>query len=218
MPARQVFSGPVCLDTGFNPMIKKRGKDKKSNVCPFWAGYLLLCPLRNLVHNPEKILRPYVKEGMRVLDLGAAMGFFSLPLARMVGPGGKVVSVDVQGRMTESLKRRAQKAGLLNIIEPRTCNNTSLGIDDLSGEIDFALAFAVVHEVTDVSAFFSEVYRTLKDNGELLFAEPKGHVPSKKFERSVDIAVEEGFKIIARPRIFRSKAVLFKKKGESFTS
>jgi 2-polyprenyl-3-methyl-5-hydroxy-6-metoxy-1,4-benzoquinol methylase len=55
------------------------------HVCPFWVGYLLLSPVRKLITNPDRILRPYVKPGMRVLDAGTAMGFFSLPLARAVG-------------------------------------------------------------------------------------------------------------------------------------
>jgi hypothetical protein len=42
-----------------------------------------------LLHNPEEILRPFVATGMTVLDIGSAMGFFTLPLARMVGPNGR---------------------------------------------------------------------------------------------------------------------------------
>ncbi|QTA83790.1 SAM-dependent methyltransferase domain-containing protein [Desulfonema limicola] len=61
-------------------------------VCPIWIGYLLLNPIIKLYQNPEKILSPYVSEGMTVLDMGCAMGYFSLPLARMVGTGGKVMS------------------------------------------------------------------------------------------------------------------------------
>ena len=68
------------------------------HVCPPWVGRLLLNPLRMLVENPNKIFAPFVKEGMVVLEPGCAMGFFTLPLARMVGPEGKVVAVDVAYR------------------------------------------------------------------------------------------------------------------------
>jgi len=54
-------------------------------VCPVWVGYLLASPIRKLFQNPPKILSPYVENGMKVLDIGCVMGFFSLPLARMVG-------------------------------------------------------------------------------------------------------------------------------------
>ena len=77
------------------------------HVCPVWVGYLLASPLRKIFQNPDKILSAYVKEGMKVLDIGCAMGFFSLPMARMVGSGGKVICVDIQPNMLSSLKKRA---------------------------------------------------------------------------------------------------------------
>jgi len=54
-------------------------------ICPVWVGYLLASPVRKLFENPKKILGEYIKEGMTVLDLGSAMGFFSIPAARLVG-------------------------------------------------------------------------------------------------------------------------------------
>ena len=66
----------------------------EEHVCPVWVGYLLASPVRKLIQNPKKLLSPYVEEGMTVLDAGCAMGFFSLPMARMVGPNGKVICGD----------------------------------------------------------------------------------------------------------------------------
>ncbi len=65
----------------------------EGKTCPIWVGYLLLNPLRNLYQSPKKILGPFIREGMIVLDFGCAMGFFTLPLARMVEAGGKVIAV-----------------------------------------------------------------------------------------------------------------------------
>ena len=48
-------------------------------VCPWWLGYFLASPIRKLVHDPRSILEAYVKSGMTALDIGCAMGFFSLP-------------------------------------------------------------------------------------------------------------------------------------------
>ena len=114
------------------------------------------------MQNPKKILSPYVEEGMKVLDIGCAMGFFSLPLAEMVSPNGKVICVDIQAKMIESLGKRARKAGLSERIETHLCRGNSLGLDDLQGQIDFALASAVVHEVPNAADFFAEIHGTLK--------------------------------------------------------
>ena len=66
------------------------------HVCPFFMGYLLLNPLRKLLENPDRLLGPFVRPGMTVLEPGCAMGFFTLPLARMVGATGRVIAVDIQ--------------------------------------------------------------------------------------------------------------------------
>ena len=184
-------------------------------VCPVWVGYFLASPLRKLFQNPQKILSPYVENGMKVLDIGCAMGFFSLPLARMVGSKGKVICVDVQEKMIRSLEKRARKAGFSNRIETRTCYHNSLGMDDLKEEVDFALASAVVHEVPDASGFFSEIYETMKPNGKFLVIEPKGHVSKKHFEITVSAAEQKGFKILERPRTGRSHVVLLGKENIS---
>lgn len=184
-------------------------------VCPVWVGYLLASPLRKLFQNPEKMLSPYVKEGMKVLDIGCAMGFFSLPLARMVASNGKVICVDVQEKMIRSLERRGHKAGLSSRIETRICHHNSLALDDLREEIDFALASAVVHEVPDASSFFSETYEAIRPTGRFLVVEPKGHVSEKDFEMTVSVAEQNGFAAIQRPRISRSRVVLLEKKGKS---
>jgi len=180
-------------------------------VCPVWVGYLLASPVRKLLQNPDRILRPYVNKGMKVLDVGSAMGFFSLPLARMVGPNGKVICVDMQEKMIQSLKKRALKAGLSDRIELRICNQNSLGLDEFKGKVDFAFASAVVHEVPDASSFFSEIYEGIKPGGNFLVIEPKGHVTQKKFEKSISAAGNNGFRMIDHPKIPRSRSVLLGK-------
>ena len=88
-----------------------------ARICPPWKGYLLLNPLRKLLENPNKILGQFVREGMTVLEPGCGMGYFTLPLARLVGPEGRVVAVEIQPKMLSALERRARKAGLLSRIE-----------------------------------------------------------------------------------------------------
>jgi ubiquinone/menaquinone biosynthesis C-methylase UbiE len=178
------------------------------HVCPWWIGYLLLSPLRRLSQNPRKILAPYISPGTVALDVGCAMGFFSLDMAEMVGPEGKVVCVDLQSKMIKALVRRATKAGVIDRIDHRVCNKNGLGLEDLGGKVDFALAYAVVHEVPDAEVFFRQVHSTLRPGGTCLVAEPKGHVSEKKFEETLATAEKTGFELGERPRIRRSRAAL----------
>src|SRR6266496_739457 len=85
---------------------------KQHRVCPWWLGRLLASPLRRLLQDPDQILAPYIRPGMTVLEPGPGMGFFTLPIARMIGEEGCVYALDVQSRMLDGLQRRAKKAGL----------------------------------------------------------------------------------------------------------
>lgn len=181
-----------------------------THTCPWWVGWLLVTPLRRLKEDPSKILRPYVREGMLVLEPGPAMGFFTLELARRVGPEGHVVAIDLQPRMLATLRRRAQRAGLAERIETRCCGQDDLGVDDLSGRVDFALLFHMVHEVSDQLGFFRSVHAALKLNGTALFVEPRGHVKAEAFHASVRLAVEQGFEI-AEPVQGRSPRILLRR-------
>ena len=118
---------------------------REHKVCPWWLGYFLVTPLRRLLHAPDKVLAPYVSEGMTVLELGPGMGFFTVELARLVGASGRVIALDIQPKMIEGLKRRVAKAGLLKRVDTRLAEPDSMGLADLAGGVDFAFAFAVVH-------------------------------------------------------------------------
>jgi len=186
-------------------------KESAHRVCPVWLGYFLASPLRKLQYNPRTILAPYVKEGMTVLDFGSAMGFFSIPLAQMVGPAGKVICMDMQEKMLARLRKRAQKAGVSAQMDARLCAQDSPGLQPLAGTIDFALLFAVVHEVPARAALFAGVASALKPRANLLVAEPKGHVSAEDFARTLSIAKEQGFVEVATPQISRTYAVLLQR-------
>jgi ubiquinone/menaquinone biosynthesis C-methylase UbiE len=72
---------------------------------PWWMD-LLMEPFRRLVQDPAAIVAPYVRAGMTVLEPGSGRGFFTLELARRVGPSGRVIALDVQPRMIAGLRRR----------------------------------------------------------------------------------------------------------------
>ncbi len=182
-------------------------------VCPWWLGYFLVSPLRRWLRkeDPAKILAPYVREGMTVFEPGPGMGFLTLELARRVGASGKVVAIDIQPRMIAGLKRRALKAGLADRIEMRVARPDSLDIEDLAGRADFALAFALVHEMPDAAKFFCEAANACKPNALLLLAEPSGHVKPDEFELELKYAADAGFIVTERPSVPHSLAVVLKK-------
>jgi ubiquinone/menaquinone biosynthesis C-methylase UbiE len=180
-------------------------------LCPWWIGYLLASPIRRWMQNPEELLAPYVREGMTVLEPGPGMGFFTMPMARMVGPAGRVVAVDIQARMLEELRRRAAKAGLSQRIEIRLAKADSLGIEDLKSRIDFVLAFAMVHEMPSAEAFFREARAALKPGGLMLLAEPAGHVKPEGFQIELELAGVAGLEVVTRPEIHRSMAAVLRK-------
>jgi ubiquinone/menaquinone biosynthesis C-methylase UbiE len=183
------------------------------DVCPWWMGYVLASPLRRLFENPNKIFDGLIQPGMTVLDLGCAMGFFTLPAARMVGAEGRVVAVDLQVKMINSLRRRAKRAKLQERIDLRVCGETDLSIADLADQIDLAYAIHVVHEVPDAASFMTQVFGTVKPGGKLLVVEPKGHVSAEDYAVTVGVAEEAGFTIIDRPDVQRERMTLFEKKA-----
>jgi SAM-dependent methyltransferase len=183
----------------------------KHRVCPWWLGYWLLNPLRKMGQNPRELLSPYVHEGMTVLEPGPGMGFFTLELARLAGKSGRVVAVDVQPKMIEKLKRRLAKVGINNRVDARVTSSESLELVDLRETVDFALAFAVVHEFPDAGKFFQEVAAASKPGALLLLAEPAGHVKKPAFEAELEAARQSGFEIKERPAIRRSQAALLEK-------
>jgi len=167
---------------------------KNNSVCPVWIGYSLLIPLRKLRHDPEKILKPHIKPGMEVMDYGSAMGYFSIPLARMTGDTGKVYCVDIQEKMLLKLQKRAAKYGVSSIIRALQVGS-SYNTAELSGKLDFVLLFAVLHEVPDKAGLFNDIFTMLRPGGKILFAEPKGHVTTKEFENSLLLAGKAGLRV-----------------------
>ncbi|MEK7477121.1 MAG: methyltransferase domain-containing protein [Candidatus Coatesbacteria bacterium] len=178
--------------------------------CPWWLGYVLINPLRRWRQDPKKILGPYVREGMTVLEPGPGMGFFTLELARLVGPTGRVVAVDVQQRMLTTLGKRAAKAGLRDRLDLRLVRDGGLGVEDLAGKADFALAFAMVHEVPDPARLFREIKAALKPGGILLLSEPSGHVKEKQYAETLDLARAAGFTLGESPAIALSRSSLLR--------
>lgn len=178
------------------------------HVCPWWLAYAFDNPLRRIFHKPEEMFAPYLREGMIAIDLGCGMGYFSISMARMVGETGKVISVDLQQQMLDTLMQRAKQTGVAGRITPLLCDENNIGNHD---EVDFALAFWMAHETPDERLFFTQVQTILKKTGTLLLAEPKLHVTGDNFQKMLNIAQETGLRRIGSPLISLSHAALFEK-------
>jgi ubiquinone/menaquinone biosynthesis C-methylase UbiE len=176
------------------------------DVCPWWLGYFIDNPVRRLLHDPSKILRPYLKPGMTVMDIGCGMGIFSIAMAKMVSKEGRVIAVDLQARMLDTLRKRAQKAGVTERIQSHQCGPNALGIDV---QVDFVLAFAVVHEVPDTRRLLGEVRANLRPGGTFFVAEPRLHVPAEQFQGMVKLAEELGLRLTEEPRVRLCRAAVF---------
>jgi len=116
-----------------------------------------------------------VEPGATVCDMGAGNGFYTLEMARMVGPEGLVYAVDIQPEMLRMLSRRAAQEGLGNIrlvlgspIDPR------LPV----GEIDLVLCVDVYHEFSHPEAMLARIRDSLSEDGKLVLVEFRGEDPA----------------------------------------
>jgi ubiquinone/menaquinone biosynthesis C-methylase UbiE len=185
--------------------------DKADRVCPWWMCFTFDNFLRRRLQNPSKIMTPYIKEGWKVLDVGPGMGYFTISIAQLVGPSGKVTAADLQQQMLNAISKRAIKAGIKDRIILHQAKPEEIGV---SGPLDFCLAFWMVHEVPDRKRFLSQLAAALKPGGTMLLAEPKLHVSKNNFLDTLKLAQEAGFKVVERPKIFLSNAVLLKNNGK----
>ena len=181
---------------------------RNSHVCPRWLCFTFDNALRRLIHKPERILAGYIREGDVVLDVGAGIGFFTIPMARMVGQTGKVIAVDIQKSMLEGISKRSAKAGLSHRIVLRQNRSDSLNV---GGKFNFILVFWMAHEVPNVRKFMGRLSDVLNKRGKMLLVEPKCHVSKKQFERITETCLSAGLVLAGSPAVPLSWAALFSK-------
>ncbi|TAL69086.1 MAG: class I SAM-dependent methyltransferase [Bacteroidetes bacterium] len=180
--------------------------EKHTRVCPAELAGSLDNSFRKLFQNPRKILEPYIGKGMTVLDLGCGPGFFSLNIAEMVGDSGRVIAADLQEGMLEKVNRKIRGKDIEQRIQLHKCQEDRIGVTE---NVDFVLAFWMVHEVPEQVQLFRELKSILKPVGKIYIAEPKFHVSEKSFKNMIDMVEKNGFEIAERPRVFFSRTVLF---------
>ncbi|MDA8425594.1 MAG: methyltransferase domain-containing protein [Treponema sp.] len=158
-------------------------------------------PERREMLPPERILGEFaLSEGETLLDVGAGIGFFSLPAAGMVGPGGRVIALDSSAEMEAELERRVALSGLANL-EAKVSGEYDFGLDE--GRADLALLCTVLHEVEEPVRLLRETFRCLKPGGRIGVVEwlpshiGHGPHPGARLEISAAraLAEEAGFQV-----------------------
>ncbi len=130
-----------------------------------------------------------LKPGMVVADIGAGTGFLARRMAAAVGPGGRVLAVDVQPQMVRLLQQLATQLKLTNI-EPR------LGAEDdvklPAASVDLAIMVDVYHELSHPYEVLASVVRAVKPGGLVVFVEYKAEdwqVPIKPLHKMSEAQV-----------------------------
>ncbi len=181
------------------------GKEISTMVCPMQLANGLDNPLRRLLQNPRRILAPYIRHGMTVLDLGCGPGFFSIEIAKLLAGSGKVIAADLQEGMLEKVRKKVRGTEMEAVIQTHRCGPGRIG---LAEKVDFVLAFYMVHEAGDHDALFRELKSILKPEGRLFIIEPKFHVTGKAFDAMEARLANAGFAVIDRPGLAISRALL----------
>ena len=183
---------------------------RRRHVCPRWFCFTFDNVLRKLVHRPARLVLPYLQPGAMALDVGAGIGYFTIPMARAVGPSGRVIAADVQPAMLSAIERRARRAGLSERVRTHLSEPAALGVKET---VDFALAFWVIHEVPEPAKLLREIHATIRPGGFFLLVEPRLHVSPKQFEELISAACAAGFALRDRPKVALSRAALLARTG-----
>ena len=183
-------------------------EERHPMICPAELSGTLDNSLRRLFQNPARILKPFIREGMTVLDLGCGPGFFTIEIARIVSDSGRVIAADLQPKMLDKVATKIGGTEFEKRISLHQCGDNTIGVE---GKVDFVLAFWMVHEVPDPEKMFDELYSIVKPGGTVYIIEPIFHVTKDAFAKMVQISLDSGFTVTERPKIIASRAIILKK-------
>ena len=182
---------------------------------------LLEGPDRDAWQRPELIMDELgIGEASVVADIGAGGGWFTIRLARRVGPNGKVYAEDVQPEMIESIRRRIEREGMQDRVV--TVIGTQLD-PQVPVPVDAALIVEAYNEMEAPVVLLRNVAKALKPDGRLGIIEQtkNGGGPGPPLEERVDPeriirdAASAGLRLHARPNFLRYQYMLVFKRADA---
>jgi ubiquinone/menaquinone biosynthesis C-methylase UbiE len=156
---------------------------------------------------PRRVVHPlrstvdgfHIEKGQTVLELGPGTGYFTVEVARRVGPEGRLVCVDIQPEMIGALRRRLLRKGVANA-SPVVGDALGLPLADRS--VDRAFLVTVLGELPDRAKALAELRRILKPGGILAITETLPD-PDYQFPDVVrDLCQASGFRLLEHRRSF----------------
>lgn len=144
-----------------------------------------------------------IQPGQTVCDLGCGNGYYTLKLAKLVGPKGVVWAVDIQPEMLEMLAERAAARGVPNL-KPTLGSAVSPNLP--SNEIDLVLLVDVYHEFSHPEQMLAAIRQSLKPGGRIALVEYRAEdraVPIKRLHKMSQKQVMKeytanGFKLVGQ--------------------
>ncbi|MFH0987629.1 MAG: class I SAM-dependent methyltransferase [Patescibacteria group bacterium] len=129
--------------------------------------------------NPTNIIESLgiVQSGMRIADFGCGHGYFTIPLAKKVGSGGRVYAVDVMQESLDVVNAEAKSENLGNIETVRGNLEKVGGSGVENGGIDVVLMLNLLFQTENDQQVVQEARRVLKTNGKVIFIDWRKDVP-----------------------------------------
>ncbi len=126
---------------------------------------------REIFHQRRQILAAVgLKPGLKVADIGAGTGLFTLPFAQAVGVEGKVYAVEIAPKFLSHIRDRAQKANITNV---ETVLGTVRSVEVPENSIDLAFICDVYHHFEFPQSSLASLHKALKPGGEVVLIDFK---------------------------------------------
>jgi ubiquinone/menaquinone biosynthesis C-methylase UbiE len=176
---------------------------------------LLEGPDRDTYQRPEQIMDALrIADGSVVADLGAGGGWFTVRLARRVGPNGRVYAEDIQHQMIESIHRRVKREGLERRVITTLGTSSDPGLP--IGALDAVLIVDAYHEMEQPVVLLRNLARSLKPDGRIGIVDftSEGGGPGPPMDERVDPqrvikdAEEAGLRLTSQERFLRYQYML----------